>query len=93
MVTDAGEASSTLNVECCGGGGRRWEASSTLNVAVVADAGRHPRHSTWRWWQTLGGILDTQRGRAEDGGESVLDAPHRVTWQSGGQWQALGEAS
>jgi len=47
----------------------------------------------WQWWQTLGGILDTQRGRAEDSGESVLDAPRRVMWQSGGQWQAPGEAS
>ena len=40
MVADAGEASSMLNVECCGGGGRRWEASSTLNVAERRTVGK-----------------------------------------------------
>ena len=51
------------------------------------------RRMLWWWWQTLGGILNTQRGRAEDSGESILDTPCRVMWQSRGQWQAPGEAS
>jgi len=44
------------------------EVSSMLNVKCCGGGGR-------RW----GGILDTQRGRVEDGGESILNTPCRVT--------------